>query len=145
MRPIPAVVVLLTSLAASPANAQIRESLHEWPPVLEVGHRATIVVDRGVEVESTGTIVEISIDGVRVRQGAGLQNIHIDDILRIETRDSLWNGTVTGAIVGAVGAGAGLSLDVLIDRRRTIYVAPILSHASPRSSRALGVRFSVSW
>jgi hypothetical protein len=176
------VLTLLASIAAPAARAQGRQLTETWPPDLEAGRSVRVVTGTAVASALTGKVVDVSDAGLRLRQGMDVRTIPRGDIRRIEVGDSLWNGTVTGALVGAaslgvgyavlsalvcpdcgdadaefvnslewaalggtLGAVVGLAIDALIDGRRTIYVAPVVSVSPPRSPRPFGAVVRVSW
>jgi hypothetical protein len=98
-------LALLGSVAATPVAAQDLQPGQQWPSELRVGRSVWLVVDENVEVEIHGKVVEVSTAGLRLRQNGDLRTIAMKDVRRIEIRDSLRNGTVVGAVIGAATVG----------------------------------------
>lgn len=167
----PAVVLLLLILlaAARPAAAQTTpaSTLDAIAPGLPV----TVIDDGGRRVD--GRIVDSSGDLVRVKRRGVIETVALSDVVRIEKRDGLENGALTGLAIGtALGVGAAVSvgadagftvaaiasnallytaigagIDAMINGRRTLYQRnqPVATVAPILDGHRRGAAIAITW
>lgn len=153
------VIAAVVTLTAAAAAAQ------EAPP-RGVARVFVQVADSGEEVR--GHLLDLGPAGVTLLVDGMRRTVPIESVLKVQSRgDSLWNGALIGAAIGAVGfalvaseygdavvpgalfstavwASIGASIDALIPGRTTLYQkAPrdSLRAAAPRAAIAMKIRF----
>lgn len=169
-----ATLVVLLAWTSSAVSAQTQRG-RELEHLLTPGETAWITDSSGREEKAR--IADVSGDTVTVTAGERSRRLHAADISRIRVRqsDGVLNGALIGAgaavasglflcslmepwencrddagpmtAMGALGAGIGIGIDLLIRGKKTIYQAPDGSsrvHAAPLLTRhAAGLQVSV--
>lgn len=144
----------------------------QTPPAVHAGQTVWVNTVEGREVK--GKVESVSATGIRVQSGQHITPFPWPQVRLIETPDSIRNGLFKGAIIGglsglalaiandcssnecgeafyvpggaAIGAGAGMGIDLLLHKRRVLYRA-----SQPQTSLRLRVLVgqiggaSISW
>lgn len=162
-------LLLLLAAAAGPAAAQTApaSTLDKIAPGLAV----TVFDDGGRRFD--GRVVDVSADAVRVKRKGIIESVALPDVVRIEKRDGLENGALTGLAIGtALGIGAAVSvradagftvaaiasnallytaigagIDALINGRRTLYQRsqPVTTVAPILDGHRRGAAIAIRW
>jgi hypothetical protein len=165
----PAVVILAILSSSPPAAGTAEQTI---PESVRTGLKVSIVDERGVQID--GRVEGVSDSAVRLAVRGGTKDIPIEQIVRIERPDGVWNGALTGLGIGlsmgligtaadpqggallvsrtlgngVVCAGIGALLDAAIDGRKTLYERGPRTGARVTPIIDRGVRavaVSVSW
>jgi len=99
--------VTLASLCLLAAPAQAQPSLDRWTG-LDMGELQTIYVRDTAGTETAGRLLRLNPDSLVVLAGGVERRFELNEVVRVQKRDSLRNGTLIGLAVGtAMGLLAG--------------------------------------
>ena len=151
-----AIAVVLTAGSAAAQEARPRDLARVFVQVADQGE------------EMAGHLLDLGPSGVTLLVDGVRREVPLESVLRVQTRgDSLWNGTLIGAAVGAVVfalvaseygdavypgallgtalyASVGASVDALIPGRTTLYrktPRDALRSGVPAAAIAMKIRF----
>ena len=97
----------LVALIAAPTTASGQPSLDQWKG-LNPSALQTVFVRDSAGVDTTGKLLALSADSLTLLVDGVERRFDLGQIARIQKRDSLKNGTITGVIVGvAMGLLSG--------------------------------------
>jgi len=95
-------VLLLTVVFMScPSPAFAQDATAAWPG-LDVSGLQTIYARDRAGVETEGKLLRLNVDSLVLLDHGVERRLAIDDVVRIQKRDGLKNGTIIGAAVGVV-------------------------------------------
>ena len=103
-------VAALVVLATAPAVASGQSITDRWPQLASSRLPTVYVLDRS-GIETTGKLLGLSPDSLVLLVAGAERRFDRADVVRIQKRDSLKNGTLIGAAIGVVMglASAGIS------------------------------------
>jgi len=93
-------VVTLALLCSLPAPAHAQPSLDRWAG-FDVKELQTIYVRDTAGIETAGRLLQLNSDSLVVLAGGVERRFEPGDVVRLQKRDSLRNGTLIGLAVGA--------------------------------------------
>ena len=109
-------LVVLACLTAAPTPASGQSTLDQWKGI-NVSGLQTVFVRDTAGVETTGKLLALSPDSLTMLVDGVERQFDARRVGRIQTRDSLKNGTIAGAIVGvAMGILSGGLADCSFQR-----------------------------
>jgi hypothetical protein len=167
----PSIALLLLFLAAAAAPAAAQTAPASTLDALARGLEVTVIDDGGRRFD--GKVVDVSADAVRIKWRGVIESVAMSEVVRIEKRDGLENGALTGLAIGtalgigaavSVGADAGFTvaaiasnallytaigagIDAMINGRRTLYQRnqPVTRVAPILDGNRRGAAIAISW
>jgi hypothetical protein len=91
----------LIAIVGLPLAASAQTTSEPWPGLKSSGLQTVYVLDRSGS-ETTGKLLALHDDALLLLIEGSERRFDRDDIARVQSRDSLKNGTIAGAVVGAL-------------------------------------------
>jgi hypothetical protein len=95
-----ALIVLATTPSVAVAQSTVEPTLERWHG-LKMGELQSVYVLDDTGVETSGRLVGLTPESLVLLVGHSERRFAFEEVVRIQKRDSLKNGTIIGAAVGA--------------------------------------------